>query len=245
MTTTRGALTALGCITAALTMAACGPLGGTAQPASTALADQPSTTIEKKAVAAMKSASSMTVDLDGISDGERMKYRMTMTGTGDCKGEVTADGGTVQLIKVGPSLYMKGDDAFWKSQGADGAAAQHLIGDRWMKTKASGPDSKDFLQACDLNAFLAEMEKDTGGDLGEKKGEPATVAGIPALPLTGKDGAETTTAYVATEGKPYVLKVVTKGGKEPGTLIFSDFGKPVDITAPAAKDAVDIDKLGG
>ncbi|WUD74950.1 hypothetical protein OG937_26255 [Streptomyces sp. NBC_00510] len=245
MTTTRGALTALGCGTAALTMAACGPLGGAAEPASTGLADQPATTIEKKAVAAMKSAPAMTVDLDGISDGERMKFRMTMTRTGDCKGEVTAEGGTVQLVKAGPSLYMKGDDAFWKSQGSDGAAMKDLLAGRWMKTKADTPDNKDLVEACDLNAFLAEVEKDSDGELGGKKGEPTTVAGTPAVPITSKDGAETTTAYVATEGKPYVLKVVVKGGKEPGTMLFSDFDESAAITAPAAKDTVDIDKLAG
>ncbi|WP_431962832.1 hypothetical protein [Actinacidiphila sp. bgisy160] len=245
MTTTRGALTALGCLTAALTIAACGPLDSTAEPASTALADQPSATIEKKAVAAMKSAPAMTVALDGISDGERMKFRMTMSTAGDCKGEVTVEGGTVRLVKAGPSLYMKGDDAFWKAQGSDGAAMKELLGDRWMKTKADTPDNKDLVEACDLDAFLAELEKDSDGDLGGKKGEPATLAGTPAVPITSKDGAETTTAYVATEGKPYVLKVVVKGGKEPGTMLFSDFDKPVEITAPAAKDAVDIDKLAG
>ncbi|MFE0626884.1 hypothetical protein ACFW3D_07940 [Streptomyces sp. NPDC058864] len=245
MTTTRGALAVLGCVTAALTMAACGPLGDKAEPASTALADQPSATIEKKAVAAMKSVPAMTVDLDGISDGERMKFRMTMSKTGDCKGQVTTGGGTVQLIKAGPSLYMKGDDAFWKAQGSDGATMKDLLGDRWMKTKADTPDNKDLVEACDLDSFLAELEKDSDGDLGGKKGEPATLAGTPALPIVSKDGAETTTAYVATEGKPYVLKVVVKGGKEPGTMLFSDFGEQVQVAAPAAKDTVDIDKLAG
>ena len=245
MTTSRRVLTALGCAAAALTMAACGPLGGTAEPASTALADQPVATIGKKSLAAMKSAPAMTVALDGITDGEPMKFRMTMGRTGDCKGEVTAEGGTMQLVKAGPSLYMKGDDAFWKAQGSDGAALKDLLGGRWMKTKADAPDNKDLVETCDLDAFLAELEKDSDGDLGGKKGEPVTLDGTPAVPITSKDGAETTTAYVATEGKPYVLKVVVKGGKEPGTLLVSDCDTPAEVTAPAAKDAVDIDKLAG
>ncbi|MFJ5217908.1 hypothetical protein ACIP98_24700 [Streptomyces sp. NPDC088354] len=246
MTTLRAALTAVGCSAAALTIAACGPLGsGKAEPASTALADQPASVIGTKSLAAMKSASTMTVDLDGITDGKPMKYHMAMSDTGDCQGNLTMEGGNVRMVKSGPSLYMKGDDAFWSSQGADGKAAQEVIGKRWMKTKASGPDSKEFLQACDLKAFLAELDKEEGGDDGGTKGEPVTVDGTPALPITGKDGAETITAYIATQGKPYMLKVVTKGGKEPGTLRFTDFDKPVDIKAPAAKDVVDIDKLGG
>ncbi|MDX3238019.1 hypothetical protein PV392_20505 [Streptomyces sp. ME03-5709C] len=245
MTTIRGTLTALGCVAAALTTAACGPLGGAAEPASTALADQSAATIGKKSLAAMKTASSMTVALDGVVDGGPMKFHMTMSKSGDCKGDITIEGGNVRLVRVGPALYMKGDDAFWKAQGSDGATAQDFIGDRWMKTKADGPDNKDFLQACDLNAFLGEMEKDGSEALGGKKGKPATVDGTPAVPITGKDGDETTTAYVATEGKPYMLKIVTKGGKEPGTILLSDFDEPAQITAPAAKDTVDIDKLGG
>jgi hypothetical protein len=260
MTTTRGVLTALGCVTAALTLAACGPGGGTAEPAATgpaeqtsaagkpktsALEDQTASAIGKKALAAMKSAPAMTVALDGVSDGKPMKYRMTMSRTGDCKGEITAEGGTIRLVKAGPSLYMKGDDAFWKAQGADGAVLKDLLGDRWMKTKADTPDNKDLVEACDLDAFLAELEKDADADLSGRKGGPTTVDGTPVVPIISKDGAETTTAYVATKGKAYVLKVVVKGGKEPGTMRFSDFEGPAEIAAPSAKEAVDIDKLAG
>ncbi|MEU6344801.1 hypothetical protein ABZ883_28055 [Streptomyces sp. NPDC046977] len=245
MTTVRVALTALGCSTAALALAACGPLGvGKAEPASTALADRPAAEIGTKALAAMKSASAMTVDLDGITDGQPMKYHMTMTRTGDCQGNLTMEGGNVRLLKSGAFLYMKGDDAFWSSQGSDGKAAQSVIGKRWMKTSASGPDSKEFLQACDLKAFLTELDKEEDGDDDGTKGKPTTVDGIPALPITGKDGAETITAYVATQGKPYILKVVTKGGKEPGTVRFTDFDKAAAVEVPAAKDVVDIDKMG-
>ncbi|XUL99759.1 hypothetical protein ACQ86F_22235 [Streptomyces venezuelae ATCC 10712] len=46
---------------------------------------------------------------------------------------------------------------------------------------------------------------------------------------------------MATQGTPYVLRIVTQGGDEPGTLTFSKYGKPVAAKAPAAKDVVDTD----
>ncbi|MFC8761028.1 hypothetical protein ACFUAG_09975 [Streptomyces sp. NPDC057193] len=43
--------------------------------------------------------------------------------------------------------------------------------------------------------------------------------------------------------KPYVLRVVETGGKEPGTLTLSDFDKPVTAAAPPADQVVDMEQL--
>jgi hypothetical protein len=45
---------------------------------------------------------------------------------------------------------------------------------------------------------------------------------------------------VATSGKPYPLQIA-KGGSESGTITFSDWNKPVTITAPS--NAVDLSEL--
>ena len=89
----------------------------------------------------------------------------------------------------------------------------------------------------DSDTMLAGFE---GGPNLARKGKTTTVDGKPAITLTETDGDETYTTYVATEGKPYILKMVIKGGKEPGTVKFSDFDKPVDAKAPTG-DIVDLD----
>ncbi|ADI07699.1 putative lipoprotein [Streptomyces bingchenggensis BCW-1] len=195
--------------------------------------------IANKAMKAMQSATSLTTALDGTVDGGPMKYRMSSANNGECVGNMSfGTEGKVELIKTGDLIYMKFDRAFWKSQGGkDGAAAADTIGDRWTKSKASGSDFKDFASACDSDEMLSGFE--SGPNLA-RKGETTTVDGKPAITLIETDGDETYTTYVATEGKPYILKMVIKGGKEPGTVTFGDFDQPVDAKAPTG-DIVDLD----
>lgn len=227
-------------------LAACNPTGGSStagqQPRKKTLADLTGPQIATKAIKATKSATSLTMDLEGKSGGEDMTFHMALDTKGDCAGHIKTADGTIQLIKAGATAYLTFDDAYWASQGQDGQTAKSVIGGRWMKTKATGADAKDLTSSCDLSEVLTGFE---GGDTEAKKGALTTVGGVPAITLTERDGAEHYTIYVATEGKPYLLKLVTKGGKEPGTLLLSGFNKPVNAKAPAAKDTVDIDKLGG
>ena len=245
----RAALTlTLGAATAAATLglAACGTLAGSdsgsTPPKKKTIADLTGPQIANKALAATKSATSLTMALDGKVDGGDMTFRMSLDKKGDCTGRFETSDGDIQLLKVGDTAYLKFDDAYWKSQGKDGEAAKSLIAGRWMKTKATGSDAKDLTAACDLSEALSDFE---GDDNVAKKGALTTVDGTPAITLTESDGTERYTMYVATKGKPYILKLVTKGGKEPGTVTLSGFNKPVGAKAPAAKDAVDLDKLGG
>ncbi|WP_432014873.1 hypothetical protein [Streptomyces cucumeris] len=249
-TTTLAALCATA--TAALALTACGGGDGSktddtpSRAATTArkggLADLTGPQILDKAVKATKAATSLTVDLDGVVDGGALKYRMTSDTKGECKGTMDlGDEGAVELIKTGDTAYMKYDATFWESQGEDGKAAAKLIGDRWTKTDASGPDAKDLVDACDAGKMTAGF---VTGPSDARKGRSTTVDGVPAVTLTERGGGETTTMYVAARGKPYILKVVIKGGDQPGTLLLSDFDEPVGAKAPTG-DVVDLDELAG
>lgn len=112
---------------------------------------------------------------------------------------------------------------------------------RWVKTDVSDPEAKDSLELCDLGSLLSELE---ANDTAARRAGETTVNGRKALKLTESDGEATYTAYVATEGEPYLLKVEQVGGEEPGTMTFSEYNKPVAAKKPAAKDILDLDKLG-
>ncbi|GGO88298.1 hypothetical protein [Wenjunlia tyrosinilytica] len=198
--------------------------------------------IADKALAATRSASSMTLRFDGTSDGEHITAGMALDKRGDCVGDLTMPQGGIRIIKTGDTAYMKYDDAMWKSQGKDGATAASVIGDRWIKTSAADPDFKDLGSMCDLEELLAGFDGDTEGS---QKGRLTVLDGKPVVPLVEKDGKEVSTAYIAAEGKPYILKITTEGGKEPGTAEFADYDKPVNAQAPSPKNAVDLAKLGG
>ena len=76
------------------------------------------------------------------------------------------------------------------------------------------------------------------------RGPDAEVDGRPAATLVKKKaGGKSTTLFVAKEGEPYLLKVVKTGGDEPGTIVFSEYNKPVKAVAPPADEIVDLQDL--
>ena len=71
----------------------------------------------------------------------------------------------------------------------------------------------------------------------------SVVAGVTGCGKGDKDG-ESTTLYVARDSaKPYILRVVTTGGDDPGTVTLKDYDKPVTVEAPPADQVMDMEQL--
>lgn len=238
----RAALVAALCAAVALGATACGPFSDDAK-ASGPFGDLTGPQIANKAIAATKKADSLTLDLAAKTTDGPMKAYLAMDTTGKCAGTLTVGTtGTAELVKADQKdVYLRFDEAFLRAQGeGEPAEVQEAIlkelKGRWVKTPVTDPDAKDNLELCDLKALLADFEEGINFAV---KGKETTVGGKKALTLTQKSGAETTTVYVATEGEPLILKVVAAGGEEPGTMTFTDYGKPVAAKVPAAKDVID------
>ncbi|MFC9676018.1 hypothetical protein [Streptomyces sp. NPDC056949] len=238
-------------VTTALSLTACGPGGaaGAGDKPKAPFADLSGPQITNKAMKATRGATSLTIKGDAADgDGGQIALDVALDKKGECAGSMGMNGqGKVDLIKTGPTVYLKSDEAFLRAQSkgeskADTDAVVKMLAGRWMKSKADSPDAKDMADFCDLDSMLAEFKSN---DTLARKGRATTVDGTPAFTVTETDGKDEFTLYVATEGKPYVLKLVTKSAKEPASLTFSDYDKPVEAAPPADKDIVDLDKLGG
>ncbi|WP_426567377.1 hypothetical protein [Streptomyces canus] len=207
--------------------------------------------IADKAVEATKAASSLKVAGSGKDDGKQMSIEFALSKQGNCSGEMGYVGsGRAEFLVLDKVMYMKGDEAFYKGMGKEEgtsaeetAAMTEILKGRWMKIPADEDAAKDMGGACDLDGLIEEMED--GSTANVTKGQFTDINGQKAITLTEKDGAETHTIYVAAEGKPYFLKIVTTGGDEPGTVTFSDYDKPVAATPPPADQVVDLEKMMG
>ncbi|MFC8274359.1 hypothetical protein ACFUJR_17880 [Streptomyces sp. NPDC057271] len=243
----RTALVSALCAAVALSATACGPFSGEAK-ASGPFGDLTGPEIADKAVAATKKADSLTLDLATTTTDGPMKAYLSMNTAGQCAGTLTVGTtGTAELVKADDKdVYLRFDEAFLRAQAkgepaeVQEAVLKELKG-RWVKTPVTDPEAKDNLELCDLKALLGDFEQGTDFAV---KGKETTVGGKKALTLTEKSGGESTTVYVATQGEPHILKIVTVGGEEPGTMTFRDYGKPVVAKAPAAQDVVDEEKAG-
>lgn len=247
MRTTPRRRTALAVLGAALALGttACGPFSDDAKPAGP-FGELTGSQIVDKAFAATKGAKSLTVDIDERKAAEPLKAYVSLDVRGQCAGTLTTDTtNTVELIRPDhKTVYLRFDEASLREQvkGEDAETQKAIIKQlqgHWVKGSASDPDTKDIVGLCDPKQLLGGFEQGASGIV---KGAETTVGGRKALALTEPgDGGESSTVYVATEGTPYVLKIVTKGGEEPGTITFSHYGKPVEAKAPAAKDVVKTD----
>ncbi|MFF4651451.1 hypothetical protein [Streptomyces sp. NPDC001380] len=248
---TRSTLLLAAACGAAVALTACGPGGpggaggGSASgapaaaspaPSPTGLADPGAQQMAARASAAMTSLRSVTVDMKGAPGGDVPGFPMRMDTRGDCAGTLDPGKGGAEPVEAGRTVHLGCDEAFWRSQGKDGAAAARCLHGRWARIRGTDSDCKDMASMCDLRDLrdlLGGFDEDTAG-MG--KGARTAVGGRAAVVLSGRDGRATETAYVATEGRPWVLQLVPTGGGDDGTVRFGGFDRPVAAQAPAAKD---------
>lgn len=171
---------------------------------------------------------------------------MALDKQGRCAGTLSMNGqGKADMIRSGGTVYMKYDEKFLRAQSEgeskeDTDAAVDMLAGKWTKMAAKGQDAKDIASFCDLNTVLGDVEE--GGEAATR-GTTTKVDGTPAIVLHEKEGTDDYRAYVATEGKPYLLRIDTGAkAKEQTHLTFSDFGRPVPADKPTGK-IVDLDAL--
>ncbi|MGW5234407.1 hypothetical protein ACWEQU_19460 [Streptomyces nodosus] len=188
----------------------------------------------------------MTGDVQDDDTGGTIRIDMALDKKGHCAGTISMGGtGKAELIKTDDTLFMKYDEDFLRAQSEGDSkeetdAVVSFMAGKWTKTAATGKDAEDMAGFCDLDSVLAGTDE---GSTDAKRGAATEVDGVPAIVLHEKDGKENYTAYVATEGKPYLLKVTSDSKKDPVAIAFTDFGKPVPVDAPRGK-VIDLDKLG-
>ncbi|MGW0121102.1 hypothetical protein [Streptomyces sp. NPDC003327] len=243
--TPRAALAAALCTAAlALGATACGPSTPSEERAAGPFAELTGPQVVTKAMAATRAADSLTMNISLTDADGPLKAYVSADVRQNCTGTLTmGTTGTAELLKAdAKNAYFRFDEAFLRADSAgetrevQEAVLKELKG-RWTKLSVSDPEAKDMLEFCDLSAFLDSFE----GSSEAVKGAETTFGGRKALVLTEKDGAETYTMHVATEGEPYVLGLTVTGGDEPMTVTFSGFDRPVKVRVPAPKDVVTLD----
>ncbi|MFB6618579.1 hypothetical protein ACFCV9_30900 [Streptomyces sp. NPDC056367] len=198
--------------------------------------------VANDSVTALRGTQSLTVSGNVWDAGKQMQLNMAVSKSGDCKGTISSQDGSFELIRNAQFVYIKADEPFYRAQMKDlpkeqaDAAVKQLAG-HWLKSKASDEDSKELSALCDLDELLKEFDNSQGA----QKGKVTTLGGQEALTITTKTTDGTETLLVATKGEPYLLKA-SNTGKEPSDVSFRGFNEPVKADAPTGKDVIDADK---
>jgi hypothetical protein len=229
---------------AVMALAACGGDGGD-DSGDKPFAGKSADEIAADAVKATQEAES--VHMKGTvqqSAGSSVAIDLSVDKKKSCDGTIREAGSSADVRNTGGAFYLRGDEKYWQKAlkgqpGGDKIVPK--VADKWVKAPADDTTTKSL---CDKQALMASMDKDKSERKGMKKGSTTDVNGSEAIRLTKKtSGGETLSLYVATEGKPYILRTTSTGGKDPNTATFSDYGKPVSPEKPAAGETVDLKKL--
>jgi hypothetical protein len=224
---------ALALVLAGVLLAGCGGHGKSA--GSNGEASKSADKVLADAKAAADSASSARVSGNIVSGGTPIKLDLSM-GSGQAKGSMSTSGFSFDLIRIGNTAYIKGSDDFYKHFA--GAAVAQLLHGKWLKASIV---SGRFASLAPLTNIGVLFDK-VGSNHGRLANDGAkTFDGQKVVEI--RDTSDNSKLYVAATGKAYPVAIV--GGKkgQSGTITFSDWNKPLKVSAP--KGALDISKLGG
>jgi hypothetical protein len=219
-------------IIAALLVAGC-TQGAAPAPAGNGTADLSAEEILAKAQAALAEAGSFQAKGDMTFEGDDITIDMVVNGD-DSKSTIVASGQTIEAVSVGDQVYLKLPEMFLTIIAASNPAAATLAKDKFLKLPADDPRFESFSGFLNLKDELIGAET---APTGATKGEAKTINGTPAIGVKVPEG----TLYVATEGKPYPLRLESADGS--GGVDFSNFGSAAAVEAPPADQVLDIAAL--
>lgn len=208
-----------------------------------AFAKEPAEDIAAAAKSAMADLNSLKVSGEVTSDGQQISIDLQTDVDGNCTGSMGIDDGTVELLGVDGSTWMKPDEAFWTSFAGEGAQqVMSIVGDKWVVIPSDGDSLSQFCNAGDL---IDQLVKDDAEETTYTTTGTDTLDGQDVV-LVDSDDPENgvSTGYVLVDEPHFLVKVERTEG-DVGMVTFSEFDEPVEVEAPAADDQIDLDNLAG
>ncbi|MFH9818135.1 hypothetical protein [Streptomyces sp. NPDC017230] len=221
---TTTAVTVLTCLLAGALVAGCGS-GGSG-------GNESADDMFEDANAAMRALKSVRVDSTSTAaKGGTVTVRLVTDLDSRCTAKTEfSQGGTLDQIRLGETDYVRPDRAYLEKWKPGSVTSEQRL---WIKTPADAAQPGDGLSSCTrpFESFGTA-----------KKGRNTRVGDREAVELTVTDKEDkggTYTFYVATKGKPYLLKAVYEGAEYDTTTSFAGFDEPLDIQPPKAAEVID------
>ncbi|MBW5421200.1 hypothetical protein GKQ77_06410 [Streptomyces sp. BG9H] len=195
----------------------------------------------ERAAKLISKAIDVTLDQDYLRSTRRMKTEGTtvmhsaMSGdTTVCKTHAGKGAATLDWVITPSALYTRGSKEALQlaSEAKNDPTRVKVLADRWVKRNADvyavmrdmcAPKTRrDYLE--ERLPSLGQLKKTPSTQ------RPATVQGRPATRITYKWEGGSVEFHIATEGKPFLLRVTNPAMDLDES--FSDFGKPFRVAAP-------------
>ena len=156
-----------------------------------------------------------------------------------CSASVDMPAGTLRILKNADGAWFSVDDDFLRSTAGSSPQAEKFArtyAGKWSVIKEKSP----VLGFCDFDKMLGAValdRQDTDDTI--EVGEVVQVGDADAVPVTGQNGKERVTVWVAVDAPHRVLKLgPAKDTGRRDELYFEEFGVDVEAESPAKKDLV-------
>ena len=223
------------CAALAAALAGCG--GEDPDAGTNGVGKLPAAKIESKARAAAQRADTVRLSGNVVSQGRTYKLDMRLAKDG-AKGELTTKAAAFQLLRVGEALYLKADAAFWAGE-KSGTSGRTRPGARPSSAASTSrcPPPTPSTSASAASPTRTPCSPACSGCTASWR--PVTAATSTASAPSGWPAGAGSggTLDVSLEGTPYPLRLQRAGGA--GVVRLADWGKSVDLKAPAKDQVVD------
>ena len=245
-----------------MAVAAVAALAGCGSTGTNGVAKKGAGSIVATAEDAMLNASTVHIQGQFTSGNQPVALDLRLVNGKGASGTVTIGTEVIELLRVGPDVYVKGDEEFYRSvlsrlgSGADPSApstsgtpgsgggspssgssnniAVTAMQINFLHIGPSDTQYQTFASLTDPRQLLAQIMQGIGslGKDGQKD-----IRGTKSIVLSG---GKCTRLYVAIDGTPFLERVLPPGG---GTLDFMDYDASVTLNPPPPGQVVDIAKL--
>jgi hypothetical protein len=210
---------------------------GSSSSSSNGTASKSPAAIVAAAKAAAGGAASAHVAGAIVDEGKPIALDMELVSGKGGKGRITLEGRSIDLIQVGPAVYINASKAFYSH--VAGAAAAQLLQGKWLKASATSSNFASLASLTNLGKLI-DTTLASHGKLA--RAGTKTVNGQRAVGVT--DTNKGGTLYVATTGAPYPLEIV-KSGASGGKITFDRWNQAVTLAAPAGAISINELQRGG
>jgi hypothetical protein len=206
---------------------------------SDALAGLSAKQVLSKAVSDLKSAPSFHI-AGTVNQGGSIRVDLTYSRGSGCEGTLgVGSKGSIYLLVIGGTAWLKPDQTYWKSYaGSSASSVIATIGGKYLKAATSSSSVSGLAQLCNANSLASSFTSPR--DIA--KGGTSTINGQQALAL--KDPAKSSLLYVTGTSSPQILRVTSTQSGSGGRIDFTGYGNPVTLTPPPASETLDGAKYG-
>jgi hypothetical protein len=188
------------------------------------VASKSATEILAAAKAAAQSATSVRIISKNAQGPLTLTVNLELSSNAG-RGHISGLGVDFEVIRIGGTLYLKGNPTFYQRLGG---AAAHASPGAWLKAPVKSGPLAQFAGFTDLPGEVGRLLS-TAKPV--TKGTTTTTNGQKTVELKQAGQLYTGKIYIATTGNPYPVQI-TKTGRETGHTTLTNWNQPVSLTAP-------------